>query len=292
MTMHEEKHLECAAAFALGALSGDELREFELHLKSGCTTCSREVASLAEAANALPAMLPIVRVSPDLKERILFAARLANVAKEELRETMEPTTSIESVQEKPAEEVQPRRSWFTVGIAFAAVVMVVGFAAYIATMLEKVNQQYTFILHQSDSLSAQHDRLTELAAKLGRNATIVNLLEARHLELALLDGLKSNPSGFGKIIWDPVNRVAIVQVANLPLPPSDKEYHVWVIKGEKQISVGVVDIRGEMESVISVQPIEVSGIMDINAFTVTLEPKGGVTQPTGEIYLFGRLAKK
>ena len=42
-TVEHEEFLEQAELFALGVLEGDELRQFEVHLASGCTFCQAKV---------------------------------------------------------------------------------------------------------------------------------------------------------------------------------------------------------------------------------------------------------
>ncbi len=102
-----------------------------------------------------------------------------------------------------------------------------------------------------------------------------------------MDGLKVNPVGYGKIIWDPEKRSAILQVSNLPAVPSDKDYQLWVIKDKKPISVGVFAVNDTMSNFFKIENLAVTNPKEIAAFAVTLEPKGGMPQPTGDMYMMG-----
>jgi anti-sigma-K factor RskA len=71
--MVEELH-DLTAAYALDALGADEARAYEAHLR-GCTRCQQELVSLSEAANALAYAVDGPQPPPDLRARILDAAR-------------------------------------------------------------------------------------------------------------------------------------------------------------------------------------------------------------------------
>lgn len=63
-----------AAAYVLGALEPAEAERFERHLQ-GCVVCQAEVASLQEAADALPLAVPAQRASSQLRQRVMAEVR-------------------------------------------------------------------------------------------------------------------------------------------------------------------------------------------------------------------------
>jgi anti-sigma-K factor RskA len=65
---------ELAAAYALDALGGDELRAYEAHL-AGCERCREDVASFRETAVALADDVDMPALPETLEHRILKAAR-------------------------------------------------------------------------------------------------------------------------------------------------------------------------------------------------------------------------
>jgi anti-sigma factor ChrR (cupin superfamily) len=69
-----EEGRERAALYALGALRGEEIREFEQHLAAGCTICAEEVASftpvVAELGHATPPQTPRAEVRTRVLERV------------------------------------------------------------------------------------------------------------------------------------------------------------------------------------------------------------------------------
>lgn len=65
---------ELTAAYALDALEPEQARAYEDHL-GRCGRCREELAELAELTNPLAHAAPAAQPSPDLRRRILVAAR-------------------------------------------------------------------------------------------------------------------------------------------------------------------------------------------------------------------------
>lgn len=77
----------------------------------------------------------------------------------------------------------------------------------------------------------------------------------------------------------------------MPTIPSNKDYQLWAIKGKKPTSAGVFSVSSEKqkENFFQVLNLAVRDRRDVDAFAVTLEPKGGLPQPSGPMYLLGSL---
>src|SRR5262245_47284947 len=69
--MSHEKLSELCSIYALGALDGEELREFEAHLETGCPLCGQQIREYGETVAAIPEALANVRPSADLKDRLM-----------------------------------------------------------------------------------------------------------------------------------------------------------------------------------------------------------------------------
>jgi anti-sigma-K factor RskA len=278
MSGHDEKYLDWAAAYVLGALDGDELREFADHLKSGCPTCAAEVILLTDTAALLPKALEQINPPAELRENILQAVHLSARSRERVDNRLQRLSS----QTVPQ---SPKRSWLTWGLSLAVLVMVVGFSISYYALMNTLGMRNVIIQGQLTTINELHNELE-------RKNEILKVLESRRIEVVSMDGLKVNPVGYGKIIWDPDRKIAILQVSNLPKVPKDKDYQLWMIrqKDPTPVSAGVfaVENEQEMEHFFKVQPLDVVDRNEIGAFAITLEPKGGVPQPTGDMYLLGK----
>ena len=62
--------IEIAALYALGALSQDEARSFEEHLRDGCDICATEVQAFGDVVAALSFGVKEESPSPEVKERL------------------------------------------------------------------------------------------------------------------------------------------------------------------------------------------------------------------------------
>jgi hypothetical protein len=157
----------------------------------------------------------------------------------------------------------------------------------VLTLLGRLDQR-------SGELSASGNRVTELTAQitalkdeLARKEELLKVLASQKIQIVVMNGLKVNPVGFGKIIWDPEKRSAILQVSRLPAVPGNKDYQLWVIKGKTPISAGVFSVSDTTANFFRIDGLAVTDPREISAFAVTLEPKGGLPAPTGDMYLAG-----
>lgn len=106
---HEQWECE-AAAYALGALDGAELRQFEQHL-ADCGQCQEQLAMMQRAVQALPEAAPAHTAPPELKQRVMGVVR----AEAEPSET--PVPKRRGRFARPA-AIRPR--WALSGLAVAA----------------------------------------------------------------------------------------------------------------------------------------------------------------------------
>jgi len=132
--------------------------------------------------------------------------------------------------------------------------------------------------------------ITELRDDLERIEQLLNVIAAREVKLVIMAGLEPSPDGYGKVLWDSENRQAVLQLANIPAPPEDKDYQLWLIKGEESpISAGVFNFeQPSTDLFFKVEHLDETPSEQENNFAVTLEPKGGMPQPTGDMFLFGQ----
>ena len=113
---HEHDRGDDAAAYVLGALSPREAAEYRQHL-AVCTRCREELAALAPVADALATAVPQVPAPPDLRRRVMRAAR--ERPREDQPEKRRRRTP------RPAWRLQP----LAIGIAAACVALVLAFVA-------------------------------------------------------------------------------------------------------------------------------------------------------------------
>lgn len=275
--MDREKFIDQCSAYAVGALTGEELKRFTEYLRTASKEECHQLAELVSTASLLPLALdrktPPARVKEQLMQKIHLSTRAEDAVS---RRTADISTSV------PA----PRRNWMPFGIA-AALGMIALFSFFALWLLNTVDEQNKKLVSVQGERQQLQTQLLALKDELTRKEELLKVLASKRIEITVMDGLKTSPVSYGKIIWDPEKRTAILQVSNLPPAPSDKDYQLWIIKDKKPISAGVFAVSNTESNYFKIENLAVTNPKEIGAFAVTLEPKGGVPQPTGEMYIAG-----
>ncbi|MCI0707847.1 MAG: anti-sigma factor [Ignavibacteriae bacterium] len=284
MTNDHNRYIGLCLPYAFGKLNLRTTRFFEQHLKSGCAICNKELAEIYEAMSLLPLALPQKSAPSGLRNRVLSAARSAKTAPEPERTRGERRIE-QRTQPAPVtmRQVAPSvsRPWFGYAIAVAAVLIVVALGWYTTSLIDRLDEQEQQIIALTNDVQAKEE--------------LLKVLQAPRIDMVFMNGTNpANPTGYGKIIWDPQKKVAIFQVANLPTVPADKDYQLWVIKNNTPVSAGVFAVEDEkaQENYFKVLSLNITGRSDFDALAVTLEPKGGLPQPSGQVYLISESSPK
>ena len=267
MTMsapHSPRFEELLPAYALGALDGDDLRELEEHLATGCEECRRQLALWDRDLEALAESVPPVQPSETTRARVLKLAA--------------PGTA-------PAAPA-PRRlpGWAPFAAAALLLLGVWGAAGQIG-----MRSELRRLTTERDRLAqkvAALDREVGLArAEAQRAAQALQVLAAPGVQSVVLAGLGPTPGAAGHTYVNPQTRDALFYAFNLPALPAEKTYQLWFSAAGKPVSAGTfaVDPRGTG----SLRVERVVDVKDIQAWAVTVEPQGGVPQPTGPMVLKG-----
>ncbi len=276
MAMDREKFEELCAAYALGALEGEELREFESALRTADDDMKRLLFEFQRVALHLPVVAQEATPSPRIKQRILERIH---------SDTVPQPQSMFSKLVSLLGFDNPRIGF---AISFALIIVTMGIGYYAFLLRNAIHERDQRIAVIQQELSQQQQHFTVLQTELIRKEELLKVLQSPRIEVVIMNGKEINPSGYGKIIWDPIKKSAILQISNLPAVPKDKDYQLWVIKDQKPISAGVFTVNDPLtETLFKIEQLVETDKKSINAFAITLEPKGGVPQPTGQMYLLG-----
>ena len=261
-----DRFAELLPAHALGALDPEERRELEAHL-AACAECRARLAAWGETAEALAESAPSVRPPAELRERLL-----RRVAAE-------------------ADRAGRRRPGLARAAAAAAVV-----AALAAGLLAGGTWASLRAERELAERRAEIEALEERLAASRREAEETRLELAALTELAailasappggevVLAGLEAAPGGRGRLYIDPARGRGVLVTGDLPALPEDRVYQLRTITGGVPRSAGVFR-PGDGGAALH----RIEGLPEEppDAWAVTVEPEGGVPQPTGEMVLLG-----
>ena len=197
-----ELHL-LTGAYAVDALTGDELAEFERHLEQ-CAACAEEVRGLRETAARL-GMATAIEPPPWLREQVLAAAG---------RVRQLPPSGVRSLTaDRPRRRRHlSRRLPRTIAVTAMA-------AAIVALAVLQVGTRRQ--LHQAQT----------------NNQTIASVLSSSDARIELSS---STVGGTVTAVISPHDREAVITAAGMPTPSDARVYQLWVISPAGARSVGLL----------------------------------------------------
>jgi|GEM_PF-711416 len=258
---HKTEYEDQIALFALGLLTGYELRKIEEHLKTECEICNDLLENCETVFTNLPYVLKNSPLSPELEERIL--------------DKLDSFEDSHNSQGKPFLQdfwkgLSP--TWLNVGSAVAA-------AAIIFLFISTLTLQ--------ERLSLQEENMGVLLTTLEKDEEMIDYVKNPAVSVISLAGTMSESGSSGRLLWDTKTNDAILLVSNVPELVPGQTYQFWVVEDGEPHSMGtfMVNQNGEHMMKINCMPEEKGEI----EFAVTLEPEGGMPEPTGATYLIGSL---
>ncbi len=253
--MSHEDWLERSDIYAVGALDGEELTEFERHLKTGCPLCEQHLRDTHDALALLPRSLPQMTPPPTIKARLLeqIGVELSPVA-------AAPQTRL--------------IGWVVWGTALVS-------ACFIIVL------QHGLLSNKGRELERLTGMVVDLKTDLTREEAVRQLLAEPDARLIELGGLPASPEASGRLLWNPTSRTGLLLTKKLPIAPEGKVYELWAITGNDPQPAGLFTVDERGNGTLKLPPL--ADPRAVEAFAVTLEPSGGVPKPTGPMHLLGKL---
>jgi Anti-sigma-K factor rskA len=253
MTTHEE--LEAIAALdAIGAATAEEAATLHAHLP-GCPECSRARDEYAEAAALLARRLTPVVPPGGLRERVVGTVN-------------------QDASDNVVIQAAPRFNWWLATAATLFLALWGWRELSVHAAKSRIRDQEATIKQLTDQNGLLASQREKLASEM---ATALAAADTRTITLA---GQAASPSASARVFVEPKARRAIVFFYNLPATANDKSYQLWIIRSDqpKPQNAGAFSVTQDGTATIKVENLPTD--VPIKAFAVTLEPRGGVEQPT------------
>lgn len=252
--MHSERHEELVAQAALGTLLGEEGVEYARLLEEGCSECERLLPELRLASTALAASAPARTPRPGLRAEILAA--------------IGPSRA-------PARPASPLLPW---ALAAAAAVL------FVVVLLDDAR-----LRREREGLRAQNadlaGRVESSRTELSRRDLRARVMESDDVRMLFLGGQGPQPNARGRVFWSEGAKRGVLVAGNLEALPPDRQYQLWVFVDGKPVDAGVFDVDRAGRALFESK--DLAAVRSAENFAVTVEPRGGVPQPTGPIVLVG-----
>jgi anti-sigma-K factor RskA len=273
--LHTNRFEELCSGYVLNALSPLEREEFEALLREADAEQRELYVELQSAANQLAFSIEPGEPAESVKAALLDSIQTmpgAEAAESEPADTL-----------APSEDADESTKYFGLAASFALLIISLSLLFYTFTLSSELGERQNLIENQQS-------RITALQNQLAQRNELLAILESRNIDMIVLAGMEANPNGYGKVIWDHQHDRALLQVSNLPPIPEDMQYQLWIIQGNRPISAGLFAIHDpRKDAFFKIEQMGPADEQAARAFAVTLEPKGGMPQPTGDMYLMGNI---
>lgn len=264
--MVHDDYKDMLPAHALSSLDAEDARALDQHLAE-CDECRRELADWENTAAELALGANPAEPSSHVRARIMNAVRKEKQSQQESRVVSFPPVS--------------KNTWASlrpIG-AIAAGVLFLVFALWIIVLMQQ-NQR---LRRENETLAHQNQWMDQ---ELSRDDQFLRMLDEPGAKYTILHGSELAMAGTGHLVYDRTGQ-SMLMFDGLPSPPAGKEYQFWSIVGKNPPIPGGTFVpddvgRGQLTDRVPNQALEGA------VFAVTLEPAGGVTAPTGAIYLRSR----
>jgi anti-sigma-K factor RskA len=262
MTAHPTRE-EDFDLYALGALEGEEKQAIETHLAS-CAACAAKLAEARGRLALLALAAPSAAPSPAVKQRVMRQIHV------------EAPSAAPAVSRATAPDSEPPgffARWWLAVLAPAGIVL-----AAATIILWRENR---LLDQQLAGLRASARQQQQLLAEAREATDFVTSHDTITVSLAPQPGM---PQGAAHVMYNAKMGMLMYDGEIAPAPAA-KSYQLWLVPEQgKPISAGVFNS-------VSGQPnhwmMKLSPGIAPKEFAVSLEPSGGMPQPTGPMVLIG-----
>jgi anti-sigma-K factor RskA len=251
--------------YALGVLEGEEKAAFEAHVPT-CAECAEKLAEARGRIALLAFAAPRVEPSPSVKERMM---RQIHSAPEAAR-----------VPQRERAPREPERAGGFFGRWWAAAVLVPVSALLILVSIGLWRENS----HLTNELGKERAELQKQQAQLDEARHVLALMEAKDTISVALAPQPGMPKGDVRVMYNQKMGMAMCDGWVDPAP-ANKSYQLWLVPMDgKPISAGLIEYSS---GPIKPWTVKLPPGVAAKAFAVTLEPEGGMPQPTGPMVLVG-----
>ena len=268
------RYEEMLPSYVLGALDEPERTELEEHL-AVCASCRDDLArwqgDLSTVAERVAGELPAVAPSEHTRARVLAQTR----------------QTAASTSHTPA--ARPLL-WGTLAASLLAVVL--SLAALSGRLVQEPPTQTAGetdrlrVERLEDELARASAEVRALRAQVERLTLAVRTLGAPAGRSYVLAGLGGAAEAGGATFVDPDSGRATFTAFGLPPAPAGKTYQLWWIADGQPVSAGVFEVDEAGTGGLTLDQVPEQ---PVDLWAVTVEPAGGVPQPTGEMVLKSRV---
>lgn len=250
----DERDHEQVGAYVLDALSPGEAASFEAHLQT-CASCRAEVAELRKVVDVLPLAIDPVEPPTSLRDRIMAAVEGETNDRPAL-------TAIRGGVPQRVRRPFPVAEGI---LAVAAVAVIVALGIWNIRLQQRIDSQQAEVAFQQDVTAALRE----------------------HAVVYPITATSSAPRAAAYMVQPRDGRAAYLIVKDLPSPPRDKVYQLWLMRGTTPLSAATFTYSGRNPEIVHAA-LPSTGYT-LTAVTLEQGPRGSPDGPKGPKVLIGTL---
>lgn len=265
--MTHDAALDALPLFVLGILDEPSRAELAAHLRD-CASCRLALDEHARALDALGRATPQVQPRSELRDRVLG--------------------SIVPSSARPSGVAPTRRGagtlWPWAAFAAAALIAITTTVGLIRARSELRDVRSELAVWQTRVAEAEQ-RAVQASAEATVQRQAVSVLTSSDLVEATLQGVAPARGARARAFLSLSRGALVLSAHGLPPLPPGRVYQLWAVVGSQAVSAGLFtpDAEGRGQIIGRLPVLDAPPA----ALAVTLEPEGGVDQPTGPKYLLG-----
>ncbi|MEO8514163.1 MAG: anti-sigma factor [Ignavibacteria bacterium] len=272
--------------YAAGALSEEEAREVEV-MSSKYPEVKAEIETIQNALNSYSASFK-KNPRPELRQSILD--KIDELEGNSSSNILSISENMPGVQREIQQETVPnyhvRSQKFNYLMAAVWVFLALNIIGniYFYNKLRGTEEQMAGVVNENNKMKQEYEKIK---LDMEKKSTDMKMVMNRSNKVVDMKGMEIAPQSFATVYWNPGTKQVMLNVNNLPMPPSDKQYQLWALKDGKPIDAGVFDMKSGTDGDMHMMPVTIA---DADAFAVTLEQKGGSPVPTlTQLYVMGKI---
>lgn len=184
---------------------------------------------------------------------------------------------------KPADKIipiQPKKYPFAVAASLTlfGLSLIGNFVTY--TKYQEANEKITALNAEKISLA---NNFRKNQVKLETLQADLLITSNPNVQKVILKGVAKSPESLVMVYWNKASKEVFMEIKNLPIASSGKQYQLWAIVDGKPVNAGMISVNNIDSSFIKMNSFETA-----QAFAITLENEGGSENPTlTEMFVIG-----
>ncbi len=215
-----------------------------------------------------------LKLHPELRKELIRIEETLEVLAQ--RTAIKPndnlkTAVMNSVTKKEAQIVPIQSQWKFAAAASMAIALVASWMAF------SYHERWRATQQALDQLTAQNQQVAgnynQVNERLEKLQTDLAIIENTAFTRVVMKGTTNDVTALASVYWNASTHEAYLSIQNLKAISKDNQFQLWAIVRGVPVDVGVFD--KDFRGLLKMKNVEGAA-----AFAVTIEPRGGNTNPT------------